>query len=527
MVNRVRYPSPLVPPSVIGFKGGVQVWHAIMFGGLGLTLSFPPWNFSFLAWLLYVPLLICWDREHEAAVRFRHAYLTHLLFYCTAFYWVTDHVMPHVGYASIAGLLIFPLFHSVPFTLVGPSLFKKRVYRFAALVSFAMLMEWLMTSLEFGIPWGLLGNSHAEAIRFNQIADLGGVAFLSLWIWLLNGIVWWLAQRKNWTDRWAPTMLLIVLLLGPLFYSLHRLANAPRATQHISISLLQPAFTPSSWSSLHDVSRVDTLVQLTLTHLRHVPSTRVILWPETAIPPLTSEAEHIAFRQHIQERIPSSHTLLSGAIRPYADSFMNEVVLLQANRPQQTYVKQRLVPFAEAVPYAQKWPWLNMFSIYAGGIRTYLPSNTSSTLNIDSLTIGPLICFETVIPQLSRTHVLDGAQLLLAFSQDGWWGDSPMHKQHLAFGRLRAIETRRSLLQVTVSGTSAWIDPVGRIRASAGWMEAGWLDLNAPLHENLSFYVRVGPWVNWISAILSFSLLTYLIFQHFNSRQRRTAKRTL
>jgi apolipoprotein N-acyltransferase len=58
---------------------------------------------------------------------------------------------------------------------------------------------------------------------------------------------------------------------------------------------------------------------------------------------------------------------------------------------------------------------------------------------------APIICYESVFGEHVAAHVRNGANLLCIMTNDAWWGTSPGYRQHLAYGRLRAIETRRDI----------------------------------------------------------------------------------
>ena len=62
------------------------------------------------------------------------------------------------------------------------------------------------------------------------------------------------------------------------------------------------------------------------------------------------------------------------------------------------------------------------------------------------------ICYEAIFPNEVRRFVLDGADLLINISNDGWFGRSAAPAQHLAMARVRAVENRRWLLRDTNNG---------------------------------------------------------------------------
>ena len=94
---------------------------------------------------------------------------------------------------------------------------------------------------------------------------------------------------------------------------------------------------------------------------------------------------------------------------------------------------------------------------------------------------GIFICYESIFADEIRQFVVNGAEVLVNISDDGWYGDTSAPWQHLNMARMRAVENRRWLLRDTNTGVTAAIDPYGRVTQSA------------PRHEFTSLAVRV--WV--------------------------------
>ncbi len=91
-----------------------------------------------------------------------------------------------------------------------------------------------------------------------------------------------------------------------------------------------------------------------------------------------------------------------------------------------------------------------------------MPGSRIVTYDASGHKIGAFVCYESAFPGLVRRFTLDGAQLLLNLSNDGYFGDSAAREQHLALVRMRAIENGRWILRATNDGITAMIDPAGR-----------------------------------------------------------------
>ena len=115
--------------------------------------------------------------------------------------------------------------------------------------------------------------------------------------------------------------------------------------------------------------------------------------------------------------------------------------------------------------------------------------------------VGPLICYESLFGTYTAQSVRKGAAALFLVTEDGWWRNSPGYQQHLAFGRLRAIETRRSIARAANTGISCLIDQKGAISKATAYQIRTGIRGNISLERSITFYVRYGDWVGWSAAI--------------------------
>jgi len=98
---------------------------------------------------------------------------------------------------------------------------------------------------------------------------------------------------------------------------------------------------------------------------------------------------------------------------------------------------------------------------------------------------------------------------LTIMTNDGWWGNTPGHKQHLQYARLRAIETGRWIARSANTGISAVIDPNGKIIEALPWDKAAAIKYAIPVEESLTFYVRYGDYLYKILSVLTLMLFLW------------------
>jgi apolipoprotein N-acyltransferase len=246
-----------------------------------------------------------------------------------------------------------------------------------------------------------------------------------------------------------------------------------------------------------------------------VVSYNLIVWPESPSPFYTNDP---LFRDAVSALAKQSGTwVVAGSIgiAPAMHSgggsggdsggersqIFNSAVLVS---PQGEWVgrydKVHLVPFGEYLPFPQ------LFA-FAGGLTKevgeFQRGASRTPLDAGGERLGMFICYESIFPDEVRQGPLEGAQVLLNISNDGWYGDSGAWKQHLQQTEMRAIENDRWLLAATNTGMTASIDPYGRIAAATPRQVRTALAAPYALISGTTFYTRHGDWFAYLCAIIS------------------------
>jgi apolipoprotein N-acyltransferase len=166
------------------------------------------------------------------------------------------------------------------------------------------------------------------------------------------------------------------------------------------------------------------------------------------------------------------------------------------------YIKTRLVPFGEYIPFRQQLGWLTDISKAASS--NMVPGPGAHLLNATDragkpLPIGVLICFESAFPDMSRVDADKGAQLIVYQSStptfQGTWGPD----QHASLSAVRAAETGRPVVQAALTGDSVAFDARGRLLAWMGQPDHGVLTvrLGLPAASARTLFDQWGDYVPW------------------------------
>ena len=87
--------------------------------------------------------------------------------------------------------------------------------------------------------------------------------------------------------------------------------------------------------------------------------------------------------------------------------------------------------------------------------------------------LAVLICYESVFPNLTRTAVKRGADILINITNDAWYGKSSAPYQLLAMAAMRSVETKAPMVRVANTGISAVIQSDGTITARTSLFKRG------------------------------------------------------
>ncbi len=147
------------------------------------------------------------------------------------------------------------------------------------------------------------------------------------------------------------------------------------------------------------------------------------------------------------------------------------------------YHKKILMPFGEYLPYEKTFPSLRSFSPQSGNLDKGV-IDIPIKIKVDdkrTISVGILICYEDLIPSLAKTMKNNGADILVNFTNDVWYGESVAQSQHNLLAMWRTVETGKYLVRATNTGLSSIISPLGKIDASIKPFQEGVLVYKVPL----------------------------------------------
>lgn len=476
-----------------------------------VLLAMPQSDLEILCWVSFVPWLVALEGKGPKET-FVLSYITGLVFFGGVSYWVwsvqafrlLDFILlafffPH--YASLWALALNWVRKNTGLSvaLIGPPLW--------------VTLEYIRSHFGFlAVPWMLLGHSQYLNTPLMQIASITGAYGLSFLIVLVNAAIaevvcYFRNKHAGLIVPKSPVRAVIAasgLLMASLLYGVLVLSQGSGG-ERLSIGLVQGNIPQKlKWQRGYQTISMEKYTRLTRDVAEHEPA--LIVWPETAVPGdvkhrrdlkdmlgqlaeesnaylLVGSAEHAKFDRKIPKT--KSHS-----------KFYNSMFLFS---PEGTligeYRKIRLLPFGEYPPLKD---WIRWPKTIVSSMGNFLPGTEFTVFNIGDTKISTVICWEAIFADQFRQFVKRGAQVMVATSNEAWFGDTALPYQILAMTAFRAAENRVAVVRSANTGLSAFIDPFGRIvervRGENGkeLFVDGILFGTVPLSNGMTFYTRYG-----------------------------------
>lgn len=389
--------------------------------------------------------------------------------------------------AALLGLLWAPWGWLVRRFLTGAPSPGRAAAALLVLPSGWLMIELVRSWQGLGGPWGMLGSSQWQVAPALRLASVGGVWLLSFLVVAVNVAVALLVAVR------AARVPAVAGLVATAAAASSVWAGAPRpeADRYARIAVVQPGTVAGPGSAQR---RFDLEERLT----RRLVGQQVdlVVWGESSVGFDLARRPDLARRITALSRATGADVLVNvDARRSDLPGIHKSSVLVGPDGPTgDRYDKMRLVPFGEYIPARSVLGWATEVGRAAGEDRRRGTEQVVMDVG-HGLRIGPLVCFETAFPDMSRNLARDGAEVLLAQSSTSTFQQSWAPGQHASLAALRAAETGRPMVHATLTGVSAVYGPDGRrIGAPLGTDASTARVYDVPVAHGVTPYVRFGDW---------------------------------
>lgn len=538
----------------------LRLWVLAIVSSLLLSVPYMIPHTGLVALVALLPLLAA---EHIAArnnVRYFwvNVYVCFFIWNLVTTYWIYLATIPGAVAAvtlnSLQMAVIFLVFRWCRRRLKGDT-------GYLVLIFLWLAWEHFYATWQISWPWLSLGNSFATSPKSIQWYSLTGTTGGSLWVLGVNVLLFMVCRRLS--ERkcagWYPVAL-ATLVIVPVAYSHIRFYTYKEVGERKEVVVLQPNIDPYNDKFGNMTRKVQDDILLGLAGDGITDSTFMIVAPETFFNPDAktgrlyentpeSNASFLLYRRFAQENdvnfilgavthfiyqrnfipgmtpapapTPTAHPF---GIGQWLEAF-NTALQFDRHGGVRYYHKSKLVILAESTPVINGKSLFKSLGIDLGGQIGSFGTQPYRTVfrSDDGVTCGTAICYESVFGDFYREYVGRGAQFMTIITNDGWWGNTAGHRQHLSYASLRAIETRRSIARSANTGISAFINQRGEIVSRTGWWERDFLRGEVTLNEKITPFVRYGDVAGAVSLWPALALMLLAVCNSFLRRKKNCA----
>lgn len=497
------------------FSGVVWRLPTAVVGGLLSSLAMPRddiWPLIFVS----VAMILASLRGLRFWAATGIGFLAGLAFYLSQVEWLSLYLGPVPWIAlSVMGALIFAA-GSGALAIVWSwvDTLKQSFYRNTlialSIASMWTAREWTAINLPYGgFPWARVAQALSESFLSQLVFFVGisGLTFVSVFMTVvtLQALeTGFRALKRNYLGLAAS---LLAIATAWLF-----IIPTSAESGELTVAAVQGNANAGLFANAERGTFLRNHVEATALLDSHPLKDQVdlIVWPENASD-LNPQQNPLALAQI--EALVSTYEvpIILGAITESEEVFFNSSLYYDVEGSQiDQYDKKRPVPFAEYVPDRQFW---NLLAPDLIGLvsRDYAFGTRDGIFELDGKKLGVLICFEVAIDDIGRELLAGGAQIILSQTNNADFGRSDETFQQAALARLRAIETGRTVVNISTVGVSRIFLPNGDVVSELPIFEPGIMVEKVPLRTSITPAMAISPYFDITLNIIALGLLVAAI----------------
>jgi apolipoprotein N-acyltransferase len=513
-------------------------------GGILSGLAWTDWCSGLILLISFVPFFVIENYLYQHPKRFTsNAFFIFILPGLVTFSII---VMGWMRVASLTGAIcvIMGLSFLMAFAMWLAHVVRMRAGIIAGMISmitFWLSYEYISLNISIVSPWMNLGNGLAKDILFVQWYEVTGTAGGSLWI-LLSNLFLTVLVINSISKKHKPLFFLFIwlsVILIPSAVSIIRYLTIKQNSKNGSeVVIIQPNTDPYTEKfTIPFEEQLQKVINQARPEL--TDDTRWVITPETTIDDpanlddlagdkyvnmirgmiksyqgLNVVSGLVTFRNYpVSAEAPTNSARRIDATGLYYDHF-NSAVHIDSGKIFNVYHKSKLVPGIEMQFSSGPGSLLTKILPDLGGTKWgygIQDERVCFTHSTGSLTIAPVICYESVFGKFVTDYIKKGAGAIFIITNDGWWKNTKGYMQHLDYASLRAIETRRPVARAANTGISCIIDIRGERTIESAWWQKTVIKGNIFPETRITAYVKYGDYILWISAIVS-CLIVIVVF---------------
>lgn len=474
----------------------VKAWP-IAVSVLLLLAAFPPFNLGFLVFVGLVPWLQSLkNASGKGAVR--SGFVFGFLFMLGQLYWLQPLTSKWTG---SVGLSLVPLFIGplvvAPFFALGAWLIhacQKRNWDLLIPVVWSGIEVLRSYCPGLAFPWGQLATPLYPYPAMIQLAWMGGITLVSAWVVMGNLAVAKLMSGDGFlASRPAIFGFLLLAVAGSMRYN----ASPPGTLTTFTVGQLglDLAFgdRDENWRRTGEI--VQRFQDAAL-----VQGSKLLVLPEGLVRGQADLPPPVPFG--VRREIP----ILFGGQRGDKRRFQSAYAF---DGEWKAVDKTRLVVFGEYVPGREFLPFLESFNLPQGDLHA---GKEVKAMQVGDLTVGPLLCFEALFPDVARKQAANGAQLLAVMALDDWYFGTAAPEQLMAASVFRAVETGLPVVRAAPLGYSIAVKANGEIVARARLRETIPMRVEIPVPSEPNQFSGAGVY-EWLAPLICLAVVGNAVWE--------------
>ncbi|MCE1166710.1 MAG: apolipoprotein N-acyltransferase [Sphingobacteriia bacterium] len=512
-------------------------WFLSFSSAILLIAAWPRDGFAPLLLVALIPFfflddqLLKSEKKRPAWRAFRWGYFTFFIWNVVTTWWIWN----STPFGAIMAILLNSLFQAFVYMAYFSTRKALRMKAHGLLLFplFWIAFEWWHMNWDLSWPWLNLGNGFGAYPMLVQWYEYTGILGGSMWVLLVNILAFFTIKgfyksASNIKDKVLYASSLIVLLIVPIIVSLVIYSRYKEKGSAVEVVVVQPNHDP--WTEQYGMPQSEILKHvLELGASKAGPDTRYIVYPESTLyddiwvdridstpailsiknflrqyPKLSVIIGSSTYEYYGKEKKSETARTFSDR-KEYYDAY-NTAICIDSQYPSNYYHKSKLVPGPEKLPFPSLLRPLQDVAFNLGGTVGSLglmKERRAMGSPFQEVKVGVAICYESIYGEFVSGYVKNGAGLIFVITNDGWWGNTAGHRQHLVFSSLRSIETRRDIARSANTGISAFINQKGEILDETPYWKEAVIKQTLHANQEITFYVQYGDYIGRIAGYAS------------------------
>ena len=512
----------------------MKKYHLLLlsiFSGLLFAVAWPASGITFFVFFAIVPLFFI--EQHVAKNREKHGrfamllytYIAYLVWNALTTYWIWNST-------EVGGILAIGLNAFLLATVFQVYCFTKRVFKLGKIAYLVLIIYWIgfeyfHLDWDLSWPWLNLGNVLATSPKWIQWYEYTGTMGGTLWLIVINILIFeainlFISKGVVLKKKLIYSSVALMVIMLPIIFSEIVYYNYKETNNPVDVVVVQPNVDP--YNEQYNAPPVEIMNKILALADKKVDSNvSFVVCPESALQEYAYEDQlaNVGSVQGIRLFLNSyknlsfmvglsTHRVLkpgepfTDATREYMDSPgkyyepFNTALLIDKPYTLPIYHKSKLTPGVEKMPFKKLFKPVEKYAIDLGGTIGSLGTDAERkafTTTVKDVKVSPVICYESIYGEFVSQFVRNGANLLFIITNDGWWGNSPGHRQHFTFATMRAIETRRDIARSANTGISGFINQRGDVVMRTKYWEPDVIRHKMNANSAVTFYVECGDYI--------------------------------